>query len=368
MRGGGRKTTLFIQRAGERWFLSFVLSCFFFTGHAVQASLVYQEGRLLMGTVVTLTIPTDDAELARSAAEQAFAAMERIEQCMSTYRAESELSQLNRAAASEAVPVSADLFTVISAALDYARLTDGAFDVTVGPAMEAWGFVSRKWRVPGAEELEHLRKIVGYELVRLDGGQHSVHFARDGVAVDLGGIAAGYAVDAARHVLEEAGVADAMINAGGDIYVMGGQPGQGTWNVGIRHPFDDGRLLTTIAVTNRAVATSGNANRSFMRDGVMYGHILDPRTLLPARGVVSSTVIAPTAIMADALATGVFVLGPDEGLRLLNRLPEVEGIICAGESFGGTDLRVLVSDGLKGKVDVLERPADATLASEGGKP
>lgn len=351
--------TLFSHRAGRGWvlWLWVVFSWFFLMGPVVEASLVYQEGRLLMGTVVTITIPSNDPELARSAAQQAFAAMEAVEHCMSTYRNESELSRLNRAAVGHAVPVSSDLFAVISAAIEYAELTDGAFDITVAPAMQSWGFVSGEWRVPGPEELERLKSVVGYRLISLNERRRSVLFSREGVAIDLGGIAKGYAVDAAKGALEEAGLQNAMINAGGDIYVMGGQPGQEVWKVGVRHPWDEGCLLTVLPVTNRAVATSGSGARSFARDGSLYGHILDPRTLLPVQGAVSSTVIAPSAMMADALATATYVLGPEEGLRFLNRLPEVEGIICAGDYLSGTDLRVFLSEGLEGKVELLERQA-----------
>jgi len=343
-------------RARE-WWVSVVIFChLFLVGHVGESSVVYQEGRLLMGTVVTLTIPSDDEELARSAAEQAFGAMEAVDQCMSLYREESELSRLNRSPARHAIPVTQALFTVIEAAIKYAELTSGAFDITVAPAVRAWGFMSGEWRVPTPEELERLRSIVGYRLIRLDRARRSVELACEGVEIDLGGIAKGYAIDAAREALEEAGLRDGMIDAGGDIYVMGGQPGQETWNVGIRHPVDESRLLTVLRVTNRAVATSGNAARSFVRDGTLYGHILDPRTLLPTRGTLSVTVIAPSAMMADALATATFVLGPEEGMKFINQLPEVEAIICADGEATGADVCVFVSDGLEGKVEFLGTP------------
>lgn len=329
--------------------------------------MVYQEGRLMMGTVVSLTILSDDEELARSAANQAFGAMEAVDQCMSSYRKESELSRLNQSPARQPVAASDDLFTVIKAAIKYAELTNGAFDVTVAPAVRAWGFMSGEWRVPRPGELERLRSGVGYRLISLNQARRSVEFACEGVEIDLGGIAKGYAIDAAREALEEAGLQDGMIDAGGDIYVMGGQPGQETWSVGIRHPVDESRLLTVLRVSNRAVATSGNAARSFVRDGTLYGHILDPRTLLPTRGTLSTTVIAPSAMMADALATATFVLGPEEGLKLINRLPEVEVIICADDGAAGAGVCVFLSDGLEGEVELLGTPAsrDSLECKEG---
>ncbi len=337
--------------------LSFAVLHLLSSVHAGELSLVYQEGRLLMGMVVTLTIPTDEPELARLACQRAFEAMEEVDRCMSLYRPDSELSRLNHASPGRAIPLSNALFTVIEAAFWYAELTEGAFDVTVAPAMRAWGFMSEDFHVPGSEELERVRPMVGYKNIRLDGVNKTVQLLKEGVEIDLGAIAKGYAIDVAKEALMEAGFQDAMIDAGGDIYVLGRQPGQDGWNVGVRHPANEHYLLTSLKVTDRAVATSGNSARYFVRDGVSYGHILDPRTLRPVRGMLSTSVIAPTAMMADALATAIFVMGPEEGLKLIHGLSGVEAIVCAGKDPTGADMRVFLSKGLRGKVEILEHPA-----------
>ena len=237
---------------------------------------------------------------ANPAISAAFAEIRRIDSLMSLHRPDSELSKLNSRAIKK---VSDDLFQVLEKAEEISMLTEGSFDVTVRPLAEAWGFVQKDYHVPSQAELAIALSKVNYHYLKLDPATHGVKFLRDGVSIDLGGIAKGYAVDCAIEKLRGMGITNAMVRAGGDLRVMG------EWPVQIEDPQKRGQR-TTIHVKDSAISTSGNYENYFTVDGKRYAHILNPRTGMPAEGVDSCTVIAPTCMESDALATALFVYGP----------------------------------------------------------
>ena len=279
-----------------------------------------------MGTVVQITVAHPDEGIARKALESAFEEIRRAEKLLSSYLPESEISAVNLRAAREAVTVSEEVLEIIDRALETSRSSGGAFDVTVGPLMELWNFDSGG-TVPAENDLEAALALVGFERLSLDREKGTVRFLAEGMKIDLGGIGKGYAVDRAAAALLEAGITNAIIDAGGDLRLLGHRPGKDFWRVGIRHPRDPGRLLLSLDLADRAVVTSGDYERFFMSGERRYHHLLDPATGFPATGCESVTVIAATAAEADAYATAAFILGPEKGLDFLRDLPGVEGII-----------------------------------------
>lgn len=269
----------------------------------------------LLGTFVVVTVHGVDGGKGQSAIDAAFAAVRRVDALMSLHRPDSELVRLNAAAARDWVVVSPELFEVVAAAGRLARETDGAFDATIRPVADLWGFIWKEHRMPSPEELAAVLPRVGHALVELDADRRAVRFARPGVSLDLGGIAKGYAVDAALAALRSAGVSNAMVRAGGDLRVMGAPPGRTTWEVQLEDPFGAGNRVA-IELRDAAVSTSGNYENFFIVEGRRYSHLLNPRTGRPVEGVAACSVIAPTCLESDALATGLFVLGPERSVAL----------------------------------------------------
>lgn len=282
----------------------------------------------LMGTVVTIHVVGNEPdaqqpELREEAVERAFAWFGRIEECCTRFEPQSELMQLT-AQVGVPVPASAMLYEAVQFALAVAEESGGAFDPTVGYAMETRGF-NREYRTgqtirtalePGGS--------VSYRDVRLDPGHKTITLLRP-LILDLGAVAKGLAVDLAARELRP--FENFAIDAGGDLYLGGSNPNGEPWSIGIRHPRRDGELIDSLRVSNRAVCTSGDYERHSSAEDKGH-HILDPRTEVSPHAVASVTVVAPTAVLADALATAAFVLGPADGIRLLDRLG-VDGLIVS---------------------------------------
>jgi len=304
-----------------------------------------------MGTTFTVTI--DAFTDAHRAAQAAFEEIRRIDRLLSTYKEESEISEVNRRAAKEPVAVGPDFWAVAAASSFYFDLSDGAFDPTVYPLMRAWGFKKREGRLPAPLEIEKILPLVDFGKIVLDDSSRTIGFQREGMGLDFGGIAKGYAVDRAIEVLKGLGVTRAIVDAGGNFYGLGTPVGREKWQAGIRHPFRLEEIIAQFPVSDAGVATSGNYERFFEIDGVKYCHIMDPRTGWPVPGMLSATVIADTAMAADALSTSVFVLGAEKGMNLIEGLPGVEGMLIVQDSDEITGFRILLSSGLRGKIEIL---------------
>lgn len=262
--------------------------------------------------------------------EEALDEVDRIDRLMSHYKPESPLSRLNREAAAGPVAVDPELFDLIAEAQRYSRESDGAFDITVGPLMKAWGFFRGDGRLPAAGELDSVRPRIGYRHVRLDEARHTIQFDLDGVELDLGGIAKGYAVDRVVRLLKAGGVSAALVSAGGStLYALGAPPGSAGstsagWEVTLQDPLDARKTVMTLTLKDRAFSIAGRAEKSFERHGVTYSHIMDPRTAQPVQGILSVAVLAPTGTAGDALDDVLFVQGVEKSRAYVARLGEVE--------------------------------------------
>ena len=282
--------------------------------------------RILMGTVVEITAYGPDQAPLERAVAQAFAAMAQIESLMTPHQPKSDVARLSAAAGP--LQVSPETATVIAAGLRVGAASGGAFDMGLGRLKDLWDIEGEHPRIPSAEELRAALVGTGPGDLRLDG--RTVTKSDPRLAVDLGGIAKGYAVDRAIAVLQAAGVKHASVNAGGDIRLLGDR-GDRPWKIGIQHPRREDAILATLELADTAVVTSGDYERYFERDGVRYHHLFDPKTGQPARLCRSVTIVAPGAMLADALATAVFVLGPAAGPELLQHFPGCEGLIVAAD-------------------------------------
>ncbi len=291
-----------------------------------QAPGEFRQSRLLMGTVVEILAFGPDQKLLEPAVAAAFAEMARIEGMMSPHLPASEVARLS--AASGPFEVSTDTAAVIARGLEVSMASGGAFDLTLGRLKALWDIEGEEPRIPTADEIRQALAGTGPGSLVLTG--RTVSKRDPALAVDLGGIAKGYAVDRAIAILAERGVQHASVNAGGDIRVLGDRTGR-PWRVGIQHPRQPGDILATLDLADEAVVTSGDYERFFERDGIRYHHLFDPRTGLPARQCQAVTVVAADATLADALATAVFVLGPGPGLELLGRFPGVGGLVVAAD-------------------------------------
>ena len=283
-----------------------------------------------MDTVVRIKVVHSDSKKAHKAIEAAFAEMERIDGLMNFYNPDSEVSRINRSQGKN-VKVNPEVIEVMAASLKYSRLTDGAFDISVAPLLELWDFKDGQ-HPPDENKINEVLGLVGYKMIGIDKGKKTVRLPQAGMMIDLGGVAKGYAVNRACQVLEDMGISSALIDAGGDIQVIGKKFGH-PWKVGVQHPRSKDKILTTLTLNGMAVATSGDYERFFLFDGRRYHHILDPATGYPATGCVSVTITAPSCFVADILSTAVFVLGPEKGMKLIEEIEDVEGIIVTPEGI-----------------------------------
>lgn len=283
-----------------------------------------------MGTLMEIVLYAEGEEAAMEAAQAGFQRIRQLNSVLSDYDSESELMRLLREPAGKPVPVSGDLFSVFEIAEEISRRTDGAFDVTVGPLSKLWRQVRREQKLPDTETIAKIRRRVGFEHVQLDREAKSVTLLREKMEIDFGGIAKGYAADEALRVLQEFGFSRALVAAAGDIAVGDPPPGEKGWKIGI-DSLDGSRsqIRQIIDLRNCAVSTSGDTEQFVEIEGKRYSHILDPKTGLGLEQRLSVTIIGPSAVMTDSLATAVSVLGVEKGMALVDSIPAVEARIVA---------------------------------------
>jgi thiamine biosynthesis lipoprotein len=291
-----------------------------------------RRSRLMMGTVVEIVAGGQAPDKLDTAVNAAFAEIERLDKLLSRHNPGSDVSRLSQS--SKGGEVAIETAEVIALGLDVARRSGGAFDLTLGRLKSLWGFDQETPSVPDRKVLSGTLAGIGPTALFLDGQQ--VNKRAPQLQVDLGGIAKGYAVDRAIIVLRQHGVTSAAVNAGGDMYLLGQRPQRAKhperfWRIGLQHPRQKDAVLETVQVRDRAVVTSGDYERFFEQDGIRYHHIFDPQNGFPARSCQSVTIIADSVALGDALATAVFVLGPEAGLLLLTQYPQAEGLIVAAD-------------------------------------
>ena len=309
----------------------------------------------IMGTAVECQAFHGLPGRARQAVEAAFAAVEQVDRDMSLYRPESDIGRLNRQTGLLDVRVRESTAAVLRESLNIARASHGALDVTVTPLLAQWGFFSVREGAPNPKQIEAALALVDYHHVRLDDANGTVRLAQPRMQLDLGGIAKGYAVDQAVEALQRHGVRG-MVNAGGDLRLLGRHPDGAPWVVGIQHPLMLSRLLLALSLDEGAIATSGNYLRYRVYNGRRYGHLLHPQNGYPADTALSMTVVAPTAMRADALATAALVMGRD-GLAWLRGQPGVEAVMVTRSSSHPARLLVRVSRGLRDRLTLFDGTA-----------
>ena len=305
----------------------------------------------IMGTRVYVELWAEDPARGNEAIEAVMADMRRIDNLMSHYKPESELSQINAHAYQAPVQVDKELFDLIKLSTYYSQITQGAFDITYASVGYLYDY--RRHIHPSEAQIKSALPAVNWHNLLLDEKSHTVRFEHAGMRIDLGGIGKGYAVDHGIAILKARGFRHAVVTAGGDTRIIGDHMGR-PWLVAIRHPDDPSKVVTRIPLSDSAMSTSGDYERYFDENGVRYHHIIDPHTGHPASKVRSATVIAPTATQTDGMSKTAFVLGPEKALEIINRRPEYDAV------FVCPDGRVLYSNGLRPPA---ERPPGAPAAT-----
>jgi FAD:protein FMN transferase len=291
-------------------------------------TVMHQEARRLMWTTFEIVAyGTSRARLAE-AAEAAFEEIDRLDRQMSHYSETSEITYINRNAARSDVIVEKELFDLLMLSVNYSRATTGAFDITVGPLMKAWGFFKGRGRLPEPKELSSVMSKVGYTRITLNERARTVRFDCEGVELDLGGIAKGYAVDKAAEILRESGVTSALITAGtSSICAIGAPPGQAAWKVEVSDPLDRSRKAASIEIKDESISTSGCNEKTFEAAGRTYCHIMNPRTGYPIEEVLSATVITPRGVDAEAISKAVMVMGVEKARDFLKGRKDARAIL-----------------------------------------
>jgi thiamine biosynthesis lipoprotein len=311
-----------------------------------------------MGTHLSFaayTTPTLGESAVHTAFDAAATEIRRVEDLMTTWRADSELSRVNDAAGREKVVVSPETFAIVLAAIHTSEISEGTFDITFESLHGLWKFdQDLDPHPPTAAAVKALLPRVGYRHIHTDAATHSIFLDQAGTKISLGGIAKGYAVDRAAAVLEHAGLTSFFVQAGGDLYTRGKKPDGAPWSAGVRDPRGpEGSYFAILQVSDHAFSTAGDYERSYIVGGKRYHHIIDPRTGYPATASRSVTIWAPTALVADEIDDAVFILGPKKGLALVESLDGVGAVIVDAHN------KVWVSKRIAKEVQQLREPTDA---------
>jgi len=279
----------------------------------------------IMGTAIRVELWSEDAREGEAAIDAVMAEMHRIDRAMSPHKPASELSRINREAAHGPVPLSEEMFDLVERAIGFSELSGGAFDITYAGVGQFYDYRERVR--PSDERIAQARAAVGWQHLRLDPAARTLRFAREGVRIDLGGFAKGHAVDRGVAILARLGIAHAVVSAGGDSHVLGDRRGR-PWSIAIRHPRRPGEVVAVLPLQDVAISTSGDYERYFdTDDGVRCHHVLDPRTGKSPSGVHSVTILASNGLTTEGLSKSVFVLGVDQGLRLIESQPGVDAVV-----------------------------------------
>lgn len=256
----------------------------------------------------------------------------RLEKIFSSYSADSELTKVNRLAYDEEVELSGELYTVIDTALKYSKLTDGAFDITVFPLVKLWKVTKKDFIPPSQKQIKETLNNIGYQYVQLK--DKKIRFLKKDIQLVLGGISKGYIIDKGVEYLKSQGVGSGILNIGGDLYVFGKNHGSKKWMIGIRHPRNRNSMsnIGGMPLENKAMATSGDYERYKMSQGKRYHHLLNPKTGYPVEKTISVSIIATNSMLADVVATSVFILGPKKGIEFIKSHKDIDAIIIYKDS------------------------------------
>ena len=311
---------------------------------------LYHQSKPLLHTFVEVKAYGDNQTAA--IINDTFNEMGRVNDMLNNYNPASDVSRINAGAGNDAVSISPETFSALSDAKNYARLSQGAFDFTVGPLVALWGFNQEQPGLSGAVPddtlIAKVQRLVDYRALQLSQGPSgtTARLKREGMRIDTGAFGKGFASDRAIQFLRENGIKSALVSAGGTICAIGLKPDGQPWQIGIRHPRNNSSFLTVVPLRDESVSTSGDYEKFYYKAGKRRSHIIDPRTGTPVSTIQSVTVIAPQGIASDALSTALFVLGPVDGLALVEKLSGVEALIVTASGA------VLYSEGWPQKVVV----------------
>jgi thiamine biosynthesis lipoprotein len=280
-----------------------------------------------MGSRFDITVVAKDSLEGKKFIKLAVDEIERIENLISSWDDNSQTSKINRNSGIKPVEVDLELFQLIERAIAISQLTDGAFDISYASMDKIWKFDGSMKEMPSEDEIKASVEKVGFKNIILDKSKNTVFLKLKGMKIGFGAIGKGYAADKAKELLMSKGVIAGIINASGDMNTWGKQPNGSEWKVAITNPLNKNKAFALLPINNSAVVTSGNYEKFVNFNGIRYSHIIDPRTGYPSSGIISVTVFAPKAELADALATSVFVMGKNTGLDRINQLPNIECII-----------------------------------------
>jgi thiamine biosynthesis lipoprotein len=284
-----------------------------------------------MGTVYSLYLYASSAADADAKTAPVFQEIDRLEDLLSNYRDSSELSRINREAGNSEVTTDPETFKFLQTSLAWSAQSDGAFDITVGKLMKAWGFFKSSGHHPTEAELSQVRRETGWKNIRLDPARRTVHFLSPGIELDPGGIGKGYAVERAVAILRSEHVAAALLSAGSStIYALGAPPGKSGWKIRVPALGEKENILSTIVLRDTSLSTANCSEKHFIEDQHLYCHIMNPHTLQPVEGMLQVTVIAPSATDSDALSNVLFVSGASERASTLKHLPKDSALIIEG--------------------------------------
>lgn len=308
----------------------------------VHAQHIYKRTLKLMGSRFDITVVASTEAEGNDFIDIAVAEISRIEKVISSWDANSETSSVNKNAGIQPVKVSEELFMLIKRAIGISKLTDGAFDISYASMDKIWKFDGSMTNMPDAATIKASVSKVGYQNIILDEAKHTVFLKLKGMKIGFGAIGKGYAADQAKQLLISKGVVSGIINASGDMNTWGKQPDGTAWKVAITNPMNKEEAFALLPLYNEAVVTSGNYEKYVVFNNVRYTHIIDPRTGYPSTGILSVTVFAPKAELADALATSVFVMGKEVGLNRINQLPNIECVIVDedGKLFTSNNIKI----------------------------
>lgn len=322
--------------------LALLSSVMFFTGCSQTSASVepLRRTELMLGTTVTVSLYDHQSE---EILDKAFDRITTLEDALSINKTGTLLDKVNAEAGNSPVKVDADTFDVIQKGLAYSALTDGSFDITIGPIVKLWNIGFPDARVPSQDEIQSKLPLVDYKQVVLDDAAQTIYLKQPGMLIDLGGIGKGYAADEVAAVLRSEGVEHAIIDLGGNLYMLGDKPGNSSWTVGVQDPFNPrGSIIGRLNVINKSVVTSGIYERYLEQDSVKYHHILNPKTGYPYTNEIAGvTIVSDYSIDGDAISTSVFSKGIEEGMDFVESQEGVDAI------FITTDYKVYTSSGLK---------------------
>jgi len=331
------------------------LAFFSFSSCASSKNEPYEKTNLVMDTPVTLKAYGINAQ---KAVEESFKILDKIDNMANVTKSNSDISKINSASGKGYVKVNPEIMKMVETSIKYSKLTDGAFDITLGPIINLWGIGTDKERLPSDAEIKAKLSLVGYSKIRINEKDNSIMLLKEGMALDLGGIAKGFAADEVLKIFKKYNIENGLINLGSSsMYAIGKNESDKQWAIGIKHPRSDNpdNYLGIIKISNEALSTSGDYERYFIKSGKRYHHIIDSKTGYPSEsGVMSDTIVIQgkvpdNSMIADILTTTVFVLGPEKGLKFVESLPNVACEVTT------SDNKIYTSKGFKTQIENLNK-------------